>query len=85
MYHATAVIFSFQNLMNNAMKMYSGMPQVLCEECCKHRFVASHPGIALRNRPQTICVSDNTFALPVQIVVTFLCLTKRILKNVRRK
>jgi hypothetical protein len=42
--------------MNNAMKMYSGMPQVLCEECCKHRVVASHPGIALSILPQPMCV-----------------------------
>jgi len=56
----------------------------VCEECCKHRFVASHPGIVLRNRPQPICVSDNTFALPVQTVVKFRCLTNRTMKNSRR-
>ena len=69
--------------------MYSGMPQVLCEECCKHRFVASHPGIVLRDRPQTICLSEYTFAPPVQIVVKFLFnkqnyeeLAKNIMKKI---
>jgi hypothetical protein len=47
------------------------MPEVFCEECYKHCFFASHPGIALSIWPECICGSNRTFSLPMQTVVQF--------------